>query len=97
MSVVSSSNVFIQQDNFQHSFKTENDECCEEFEQMYYFHSNKYKDVSCEDIVKKNDYFIEHVDSSFEATKINLQPSYFYDLPIVLNFVKEFFIQENDQ
>ena len=69
------------------------DECCEEFEKMYSCHINKYKDVSCEVIVKKNEYFLENFDSSFEATKINLQPSYFYDRLFVLNYVKEFSIQ----
>jgi hypothetical protein len=73
------------------------DECCEEFEQMYSCHSNKDKDVSCEEIVKQNEDFLEHVDSSFEATERNLQPSYFYDHLVVFNSVKEFSVQENDQ
>jgi hypothetical protein len=51
-------------------------------------HSNKYRDVNCEEIVKKNEDFLEHVDSSFEATEINLQPSYFYDHLVVFNSIK---------
>jgi len=64
---------------------------------MYSCHSNKDKYVRCEEIVKQNEYFLEHVDSSFESTKINLLPSNFYDHLVVFNYVKEFYVQENDQ
>jgi hypothetical protein len=73
------------------------DECCEEFEKLYFCHSNKDKNVSCEGTFHQDEDFIEHANFSLETAKSNLLPYDVYDHLIVLNPVKKKSSQQNDQ
>jgi hypothetical protein len=66
------------------------DECCEEFERLYFCHINKDENVSFEGTINQYGGFIEHADFSFETTKSSFLPYDVYDHLAFLNHVKEF-------
>jgi hypothetical protein len=77
------------------------DECCEEFQLLHHFSNHKIQDDSSshmhEETIIQSEGFIEHVVSTFGIDETMLLSSDSHDNLVVLNLVKEFSSQDNDQ